>query len=79
MQILLYCADKTETKAVAAVAGVAVVPAVHLTAAGRVVPAAAAATAEVAVVRVDIPAPLPNVTAHVIKSVTVCLFLRCRV
>ena len=71
MQILLDCADKTETKVVAAVAGVAVVPAVHLTAAGRVVPAAAAATAEVAVVRVDIPAPLPIVIDHFIMFVII--------
>ena len=66
LKILLYCADKTETKVAAAEVGVVAAPAVHPAVVGIVVPAAAATTAVAAVVRADTPAPLPNVTAHII-------------
>lgn len=67
-------ADKTETLGAVAAVGVVASPAVHLAAVGIAAPSATV-IAIVAVARVDIPAPLRNVTAHVIKSVTVCLFL----
>ena len=67
-------ADNTEAKAVEGAIGVVTVLAVHLAVVGGVVAPAAAAAA--ALVAVGIPAPFPNIAAHVVQAVAVRLFLR---
>ena len=68
----------TEAYVVALEASVVVVPVGNLVVAVVVVVAVAATTAiavVAAVVRGNIPTPLPDITAHVVESVSVCLFL----
>ena len=73
---LLACgADNAEAQVVAGDIGVEPVLVVHLSAVGVAAPAAAAVAAVLADVGVGIPAPFPNVTAHVVQAVVVRLFL----
>ena len=68
--------DNTEAQVIALVVGVVVAPEGNL--AGDVAEeaiAAATVIAAVAAVRVDIPAPLPNIAAHVVESVSVGFLL----
>lgn len=77
-RLLVRCGtDNTEALAVVLVAGVVAVPAGNLAVVVAVAAIAAATViaAAIAAVRVDIPAPLPNIAAHVVESVAVCLFL----
>ena len=70
--------DNTEAQTVVLVVSVAVVPARNPTAVAVAVIAAATVIAVDAAARVDIPAPLPNIAAHVVKPIAVRLFLRHR-
>lgn len=68
--------DNTEAQVIVPIAGVVAEPGGNLAVVVvAVVRAAATVIAEVDVVRVDTPAPLPNIAAHVVESVAVCLFL----
>ena len=67
--------NNAETKVVVLAASVVAVPAGNLAVAAVVVIAATTAIVVVAVVRVNIPTPLPDIAAHIVESVTICFFL----
>lgn len=69
--------NNAETKAIfLVVSGVVAVTVVHLALVVVVVVIAATTViAGVAVVRVKIPTPLPDVATHIVESVTICFFL----
>ena len=76
-RLLVRCGtDNTEAQVVALFVGEVVAPVENLAVVVVVEIAAATVIAAVAdVVRIDIPATLPNIAAHVVESVAVCLFL----
>ena len=75
-RLLVRCGtDNTEAQVVALFVGEVVAPVENIAVVVVEIAAATVIAAVADVVRIDIPATLPNIAVHVVESVAVCLFL----